>query len=272
MTGRQNGLCIVRRGHMGDVLLTEPIARVLRREYGRVALCTEFSRAAALLEVYDEIIPYERFLDGSLHGFTRVTEIVYEVYPGCHHFEGYCKCMGLSLDREIPRIRRGFPRLIDSNYGLIAPDTSWWIRPMRQWSRERFLLLRSKLEDALGIPFILLEPKHGFFEMLSLIENCSCFIGNDSGPAILSQCFGRPTFVVFGATRPDLILLDPRAVGIQVDVGCNGCKHFSRHTDIECATPICLEYLNVEMVFARVLEGLPGLTGANGNLPQSADV
>lgn len=264
MLSRPNDtLCIVREGNMGDVLSTEPIARALKNTYKYVALCTELPHVAALLEVYDEVISYDAFSEHRLGHFDCVVEIEYEVYSGCHHMVGAGRCAGLDIGPEVPRVRRGAPRLVHGKYGLIAPETSHWIRAMRQWPRDRFLALRNRLETALGFPFVLLEPSHGFGQMLSLIEHTSCFVGNDSGPAILSQCFERPTFVVFGATRTDLVLLDVSAVGIQAEVGCNGCKHFARHTQIECATPICLDRLDVETVATTVINTMRNSKASN---------
>jgi ADP-heptose:LPS heptosyltransferase len=124
---------------------------------------------------------------------------------------------------------------------------------MREWPESRFAELAQCLNEHSGIPFIVLRPSHSFCEMLSLIEHCELFVGNDSGPAILAQCFGRATFVILGATRPDLVLLSDDAIGIIKDVGCNGCKHFARHTDIICASPTCLAELSVEDVFGQVI-------------------
>ena len=240
-------LCIVRRGHMGDVVLTEPIASALRPHYASVALCTEYVEAGRLLEIYDDVLPYSRRLERDLDDFQETIELIYEIFPGCNHLDGYARFAGVEPRHRLPRVRRGAKRLIAGPYGLVAPDTSSFVQRMRQWPRERFLELREELQDALGMPFVLLEPHHSFSEMVALCEHSSCFVGNDSGPAILSQCFGRPTFVIFGATSPGLVLLDPGAVPIVSDVGCNGCKHFARHTDIECNTPLCLESLTVEM-------------------------
>ncbi len=238
---------------MGDVLLTEPIASALRPRYASISLCSEYVQAGRLLDVYDEVLPYSRYVANDLGEFDETLVLVYETFPGCNHLDGYARFAGVEPRYRTPRVRRGSQRMRSGPYGLIAPDTSSFVRLMRQWPRERFLDLRDQLEDALDMPFVLLEPHHTFSEMVGLCEHSSCFVGNDSGPAILSQCFGRETFVIFGATHPSLVLLDPCAIPIMSDVGCNGCKHFARHTDIECNTPLCLESLTVEMVRDSVL-------------------
>jgi ADP-heptose:LPS heptosyltransferase len=124
---------------------------------------------------------------------------------------------------------------------------------MREWSLRCFNELAGRLSALSGISVVKLDSATTFDEMLSLIEHCAFLVGNDSGPAILAQCFGRPTYVIFGATDPKLILLRDDAIGIWKDVGCNGCKHFARHTDIECASPLCLEHLTVDDVLDQML-------------------
>ena len=125
---------------------------------------------------------------------------------------------------------------------------------MREWSKKRFVQLADRLANTMGFSFSFAATWGSFRRMLSLVEHCDLFVGNDSGPAFLAQCFGRPTFVIFGATRPDLILVSETAVGITSDVKCNGCLHFSRHAGIACASPICLETLSVDAAFRQIVE------------------
>ena len=253
---RRKKLGILRKGHMGDVLLTEPVVRVLRQEFDHVTLYTDFPAVGKLIEAYDEILPYDKRVEISAEQFERVIELSYEGFAGINHLDGYARCADITLESRIPRIRGGAKRVIRGNYGLIAAFTSDWRRSMREWPKNRFVELADRLAKSMGFPFHLLEPGQPLRRMLSLVEHCDLFVGNDSGPAFLAQCFGRPTFVIFGATRPDLILVSKTAVGITSDVKCNGCLHFSRHTGIMCASPICLETLSVDAVFAEIVARL----------------
>ncbi len=252
-TDNRKSVCLVRKGHMGDVILTEPIARALRTTYNRVVLCTDYLQIARLLDSYDEILPYARYVFNELSEFSKVIVLSYELYPGCHYIDGYAQSAQVRLKTRLPQIVGSTKRFIREQYGLIAPDVSNWIQNMRQWSYSRYATLQHLLEIKLGFPFIMLSPSHSFEEMISLIEHTSCFIGNDSGPAILAQCFSRRAFVIFGATSPTSVLFHPLTTSITIDVGCNGCKHFTRYTNIECATPICLQALTVDIVLKRIL-------------------
>jgi hypothetical protein len=246
-------LCILRSGHMGDIFITEPVIVRLRETYAHITIFTDYPDAARPTGAYDDVRPYREHCDIKDGEFDRVLGLVYEIYPGINHLDGYARCAGVSLSHRVPRVRPAPAPIRSGPYGLIAPDTSEWIRGMRQWPRERFSDLRERLQSALGYPFVVLKPAYSFGEMVSLIAHCDCFVGNDSGPTILAQSYGRKCFVIFGATSPERILLSDTAVGIWRDVGCNGCKHFARHTDIECAAPICLEQLTVDEVADRVI-------------------
>jgi ADP-heptose:LPS heptosyltransferase len=241
---------------MGDVLLTEPIAAELAPSFDRIAICTEFEAVARLLPTYDEIIPYVVWERNELKEFAQVITPLYEIYPGCNHLDGFAQHCGVTLSRRIPKIRGGSTPIVNRPYLLIAPETSSWIRHMRAWPFQRFAAVRDRLKENLAMDVIFLEASHSFEEMVSLIEHCSAFLGNDSGPALLAQCFDKACFVIFGATSPAKILVSPKAIPIHTSVQCIGCKHWARHTEITCASPICLQSLSVDHVVSVVLENI----------------
>ncbi|HWY63419.1 MAG TPA: glycosyltransferase family 9 protein [Rhizomicrobium sp.] len=247
-------LHVVRKGHIGDVIITEPVVRVLKRQFNRALLYTHYIEAGRLLEIYDDVLPYDLKPAEVTRPGDAIFNPLYEVFPGANHLDGYARAAGVTLEDRLPRVKSGWPRIGSGRYGLIAPETSNWMRDMRQWPLERFTELKSRLQAALGFAFVLLGPSHSFCDMLSLIEHCDLFVGNDSAPAILAQSWRRPAFVICGSTRAMRVLLDPSAVGIEHEVGCNGCKDFARHTDIGCASPICLTELTVDKVHAVIME------------------
>lgn len=254
-------LHVVRMGHIGDVILTEPVVRALKPQFRRAVLYTHCWAAGRLLAVYDEVLPYELKPAAVTQPGDAIFNPLYEIFPGVNHLDGYARAAGLSLEGEearLPKVTGGHPRPREGDYGLIAPETSSWMQAMRQWPREKFEALRTRLEASLGFEFVMLSREHDFGQMLSLIQHCACFVGNDSAPAILAQAWRRPAFVICGSTRPGTVLLSAAAVGIEHWVGCNGCKDIARHTDIACASPMCLEDLDVAQVLAAVREKFPG--------------
>jgi len=229
-------------------LISEPILDALDDNNTHFTIYTDHKNAAKLIDKYDRIEPYDDHHKIAPNDFNRVIKLKYEVYPEMNHLDGYALYANVKLNHRVPLIQKNHTKLGLTPYGLIAPDVSSWIKNMRQWSSRNFQELSKVLEVNLNTKVIFLEPEHSFSEMLSLIEHCDFFIGNDSGPAILAQCFQKQTFVLFGATNPKFILLDKRATPISNEIGCNGCKHTARHTNIQCATPMCLSSLTVDFV------------------------
>lgn len=245
-------ICIVRKGHMGDVVLTEPIAASLTVAGFTVALCTEYQNVGRLLASYTAVHPYTDFLDHKLGSYDRAHELRYELHPSSHYLDAYADDIGISLTRRIPRFKVTFPRLVQGRYGVIAPHTSNWMKLMRTWPIERYVELAETLPEHCGFPWRLLRPSDTFDEMMSLVTNATLFVGNDSGPAVIAQSFSVPSVILFGATKSDQVLFGQNARGITHLVGCNGCRHITRHTDIGCSVPICIDGIPIGTVLSEV--------------------
>ena len=135
-------LHVTRMEHIGDVIITEPVVRVLKPQFGRAVLYTNYVEAGRLLDIYDEVLPYKLKPNAVAHPGDAIFQPLYEVFPGINHLDGYARSAGVTLTHSLadrlPRVKGGWPRLREGRYGLIAPDTSSWMRDMRQWPRERF--------------------------------------------------------------------------------------------------------------------------------------
>lgn len=253
----KDNLCIVRKGHMGDVILTEPIAASFMASGLTVALCTEHEKIGHLLASYTEVHPYTDFLDHKLGSYDKVHVLRYELHPHSHYLDAYADDIGVSLMRRSPRFKVTFPSLITGRYGIIAPHTSNWMQLMRTWPIERYMELVELLTERCGFPWRLLHPSDTFDEMMCLVTNAAFFIGNDSGPAVIAQSFSVPSIILFGATNSEQVLFGTNARGVTYPVGCNGCRHITRHTNIECTAPLCIDGISIEAVLSEI-EGLFG--------------
>jgi ADP-heptose:LPS heptosyltransferase len=248
----KDNICIVRKGHLGDVILTEPIAASLTAAGFSVALCTEYQNVGRLLASYSAVHPYTDFLDHKLGCYDRAHELRYELHPYSHYLDAYAHDVGISLTRRIPRFKVTFPPLVRGRYGIIAPHTSNWMKLMRTWPIERYLELAAVLPEHCGFPWRLLQSTDTFEEMMSLVANAALFVGNDSGPAVIAQSFSVPSVILFGATKSDQVLFGRNARGVTHFVGCNGCRHITRHTNIGCSMPICIDGIPIEGVVSEV--------------------
>lgn len=252
---------IIRKGHLGDVILTEPIARAIKKKGNQVILVTDYEHAHVLLPVYDEVLPYSYYTN--VLAKSKNAEFVvlaYELHPQLHYVEGFAMCAGVDIGNDKkPMIRNGFSPVVTKHYCLIAPHTSSWARGMREWSFSRYKELAQGIEYNFGLNTVFLKPEHSFEELLGLIEHCSLFIGNDSGPGIIAQAFTRPSLILFGATGHSKVLFSEYTDAVLVDVGCNGCRQWSRNSLVSCNAPICMDSISVNHVLECVNTKIPKL-------------
>lgn len=245
-------ICLIRTGHIGDVILTEPIARHFKSKFDNVYLATDYIQAKFLLgNTYTDFIKYDELESCGIEFETKIT-LVYELTPKLSYIEGFANSANIILTDKIPIINSEWENIIESEYILLAPNTSGWITSMRNWGEHKFNELKRKIEDNFKIQVVLLENRYSFTEMLSLIRHCKIFIGNDSAPGIIAQCFNKKSFVIFGATHPKYVLFNENATTILGKIACIGCKHISRHTEIQCASPLCITNLSVNQVYFNI--------------------
>lgn len=87
-------------------------------------------------------------------------------------------------------------------------------------------------------------------QLAYVIEKCSLFISNDSGPAHLAQAMGTPTVVIFGPESPIKYgPRDPRHIAIYKKVSCSPCLSVNNMKTSFCKNPRCLEDISVDEVF-----------------------
>ncbi len=98
----------------------------------------------------------------------------------------------------------------------------------------------------------MLEKKHSFSEMISLIKHCKFFIGNDSGPSTIAQSFKKKSFIIFGATRPVYMHKSKFVMPIYDRNRHKLCKHKSRQEEIDCCEEFCMERISVDKVFNKI--------------------
>lgn len=247
-----HNICLIRSGHLGDVIMTEPTARAFRAQGANVFLATDHLQAACLLD--QTYAGFIRTNNVDICGIDFSTRLVltYELTPQLSYIAGFARSAGIELELRAPVINSHWVRIVDHDYILIAPNTSHWIQPMRNWGITNYRDLQRLIMARLEVDCILLEAQYSFSEMLSLIKHCQFLIGNDSAPNIIGQCFGKKTFTIFGATHPRYVLFRDDAVAIHTEIECLGCKHQARHTKIQCASPFCLTALSVEQVFVQI--------------------
>ena len=168
----------------------------------------------------------------------------------------------------------------------------------RAWSSDRFRVLAERLADRFPETLVLVHDRHPFdhpdgwptsdsirtvsgaslTELAGVIDRCSLYVGNDSGPIHLAAALGVPTVGIYGPTSPTLT--SPRgAIGavhvpVSAQFGCSPCRE--RFFE-ECPSqptpderPPCLNEISVKTVVEAVTEVLQRGADPQPSPPQDA--
>ena len=253
-SGNVKSVCLVRSGHLGDVIMTEPVVRFLSKYVDRVCLATRVEGANMIFNTYDQIYEYTQVNSGEIDCDLMV-RLVYEL-SDCKttYLQGYMESIGFGdvVMNDLPKLTDRWERMVEEEYILLASFTSEWEEKKRSWGYDKFVALSTRLEAECGVKCVLLEKSYTFNEMKSLIRHCKLFIGNDSGPAMIAQSFKKMAFIIFGATRPTYGHLSEFTIPIYDATRHKLCRHCSRREEIDCCEEFCMERIRVETVFERI--------------------
>ncbi len=254
-SGQVRSLCLVRSGNLGDVVMTEPVAKFLSKFVEKIILATDVLDYNKLNQTYDEVVSFnDAFIS---HKYDVVIKLVYEYSDNTKTYvQGFMESVGFAdvIENNLPAIRTNFPEIISERYALVAPHTSGWEAQKRNWGYHNFCELSKKIESELKIKVITLENSHSFDEMLSLIKNCVFMVGNDSGPAIIAQSMAVTSFVIFGATQPKYLILSKKTFLIYDTHRHALCSHTTRQEEIDCCEPFCMSKIRINDVFGVIKE------------------
>ena len=247
-------VCLVRDRNLGDVIMTEPIARFLSSYVERVCLATDISNANLLFDTYDQIHKYKTVNTKEVD-CDAIIKLVYELSDNNKtYIQGYMDSIGFDKDlhNDIPKIRQDWENIMHEKFILLAPFTSSWEESKRSWGYGKYIKLKALLEEEFDIECVILEKEYSFQEMMSLIKHCEFFVGNDSGPAIIAQSFFKKSFVIFGATSPKYLHLSKKTFPIYDSKRHLLCSHNTRQEEIECCEEFCMDRIRVEDVFKLI--------------------
>ena len=248
--GKITSLCLVRSGNLGDVIMTEPVAKYLSKYVDKIYLATDVPNFNSLNKTYAQVVRFsEAFSENKFDGVIR---LVHEFSNNSKtYIQGYMESVGfgeVSIN-DLPQIKDEYPKILKEKYILLAPHTSEWEIKKRNWGYQNFSDLAKLIESNFKIKTVMLENSHSFGEMLSLIRHCEVFVGNDSAPAIIAQSLNIKSFIIFGATHPKYLSLSQNAIPIFDKSRHTLCCHETRQEEIDCCEPFCMDKLRVNKVF-----------------------
>jgi heptosyltransferase-2 len=150
----------------------------------------------------------------------------------------------------------------------------------RAWASDRFCQLAKHLAERYPAMSVLVHDHHPFdppagwpssdsirtvsgaslVELAAVIERCSLYVGNDSGPMHIAAALGVPTVGIYGSSSPDRTSPHGvwRAVHLSVSASfaCSPCRErfFEDCPSLPSSDerPPCLNEVSVKMVAAEV--------------------
>jgi ADP-heptose:LPS heptosyltransferase len=156
---------------------------------------------------------------------------------------------------------------------LIHPFAAWI---EKEWNLRKFIELALKLKKDFAVNFI--SPPGKIFtdvfheinkleidiietssveELIQNINECSLFIGNDSGPVNIANFLGKPTFTIYGATNPDFTsTYQEHQLCIQKKLDCSARSNekfcIIGGAEFICPGIQCINSLSVDEVFNQL--------------------
>jgi ADP-heptose:LPS heptosyltransferase len=185
----------------------------------------------------------------------------------------------------IPGIKREqakiFPcNIMAINKILIHPFAGW---EAKEWSLGKFIKLSETLKNDFDVSFVVpvnslpedvadeikyknidIIETHTTDELINCINECSLFIGNDSGPLHIASLMGKPTFGIYGPTNPEYHspLGNYNSFSL-IKIKCSPEKGeklcFTEGGRVGCPSFECMERLSLEQVLNDLLEFIKSL-------------
>ena len=261
---------VVRRGGArGDVIMTTPVVRALRKKYPKSHIVI----STACPDVYQGNPDInEVTVQGPPLRKTDLVynlDMAYENRPDVHPMQSYADICDVKLEDWRPQLYPGDTSRIlaeqrmpsGPRYAIIHPGIiPGWAG--RQWPHQRFREVVAKLKTR-GYKTIVIgsdgTPDVGsdldyrnvaFAHMVALMERAQLFVGLDSMPFHVAQACDVPAVALFGCVDPELrIAPGARALGVVAKgVGCLGCHSWlpaPRTVTASCMrnTNACMENL-----------------------------
>lgn len=277
-------ILVIRDGAVGDVLLTTPIVKELKRKLpdSYITFMTKYPEILQNNPYVDEMIRFE-----PKDGVDVVFNLMYELYPDISIIEAYQKITQLSLQypeiefylssyeqERIDRLLKTLP--IEDTQGIAVIHSMVGNR-MKSWDRARYQAVSNHIRSqelksvTVGSPTDCVELR-GAINLIgrlslrksaALISRAKLFVGLDSFPMHIANAFKIPSVVLFGSTDPSKMLIDGRKVKIvQSSEYCLGCRHDTTpdmwKQNIECRRKrlYCMESISADQVIEQIEEAL----------------
>jgi len=273
---------IIRRdGAIGDVLLTTPIIRALKKKHtdSIISVVTDHSYVFRDNPYVSFTLPPDHFwLRDQVYNVCYDLSLSYEKSPEKHIIQSYADVCGINVSDWKMEI---YTREQDERFADALLGSGEWIAlhirslgwPGKEWSAYNFnrlskslrkknfkvVLIGSGSSDVVSNDLDL-RGKTTFHKLAAIIKKSKVLVGGDSLPLHLAQAVGTSAVGLFGDTFPDRRLIPgSTAIGITAlkeKVACLGCHHRKEPPQVvgtcDCPSVYCMEYLTPEDVLRAV--------------------
>lgn len=285
-------VCVVRSlGGIGDVLMTTPALRELKRQFPKIHLTYAIDRHRTSNDVYFALVKNAPFIDSIIDAryvdrkdydaFIDISSVCIKYerpgLPAINRIDLFARHMGLnSMRNKLPF------------YELEASELQWAKRFMAPAGTNKTVVLhtasfsdkrswpvryyRELIEDSKDLPitFLVLDFNNKFSDwsrysnvincsgtdlrqMAAIISAADLFIGPDSGPMHLAGAVGTKSLVLFGSVPPEARINHyPTHEAIQnTALSCLGCWYEACPYSFKC-----MKELSKDIVYRRMLSVL----------------
>lgn len=287
---------IKRQGALGDVLMTTPIIKELRRRYPDAHIWVQ----TGCKEVFEHHPEIKRVVD---HGIERwVDEVIdldlaYELRPDLHIVDGYSyKAFGKKIEdkrlelfsskKDIASLKKILQSRIDimkDRYVALHQAVSWDNRtwPKLYWEAVVERLLQDGFKIAiigrkkdfsyeLDPRVVNLHSQLSLSQIKELIAYSQLFIGPDSGMLHIAMTTQTPIIGLFTIADPQLrVTRDENVISLVPQSACRFCLHAAKApvTTLSCryGTNHCVQEISAQQVISAYTQSI-ALTNSDKRL------
>lgn len=238
-------ILLIRKGAKGDVLMTTPVIRAVKKAYPESRIYFE-TQCPELIQGNPNI---EQIISTSKkEQFDLIYELEYEAFPGEIRIDAMSRQVGIKLDNRKMEVFLDEPTKlpIDNPYVVFHTGKSW---PNRELSIEKWAQIAEYL---ISLNYRIAEigtseteniPIDGIIDLRSqswgfvsrLIREAEFFVGIDSACSNLAKALQTPAFIFYGCVNPQVMLADAVEYPIIAHgLDCIGCRDRSSSHYVEC--------------------------------------
>ncbi|MDP1760074.1 MAG: glycosyltransferase family 2 protein, partial [Candidatus Woesebacteria bacterium] len=117
-SGDVKSVCLIRSGYLGDVVMTEPVARFLSKFVDSVSLSTKIESAELMFSTYNKVYKYSQINSGEIDCDIMI-KLIYELSDNQKtYIQGYMESVGFGEVniKDIPMLNNDWNNIIDGEY------------------------------------------------------------------------------------------------------------------------------------------------------------